>query len=82
MKRYLLFTFPTYDAGGGWKDFAGAFDTADEAKAAVPIDDPWVDTAQVVDVYGRMQVGDYQDRERRWKWRDVEECRPLVEVPR
>lgn len=33
MKRYLLFKGSAYYPGGGWDDFAGAFDTIPEAKA-------------------------------------------------
>jgi hypothetical protein len=36
MKRYLLFTYDSYYPGGGWTDFAGSFDTIEEARAASP----------------------------------------------
>lgn len=31
MKRYLVFTYSTYDASGGWNDFRSDFDTLDGA---------------------------------------------------
>ncbi len=33
MKRFLLFDGDTYYPAGGWHDFAGSFDTLDEAQA-------------------------------------------------
>lgn len=33
MKRYLLFHGSDYYPGGGWDDFEGAYDTAEEARA-------------------------------------------------
>lgn len=35
MKRFLLFVGEEYYPCGGWHDFRGAFDTAEEAKRAV-----------------------------------------------
>lgn len=31
MKKYMLFCFPTYTAGGGFGDFIGSFDSLQEA---------------------------------------------------
>ena len=31
MKRYLLFVFEGYEAGGGWYDFEGSFDSEHDA---------------------------------------------------
>jgi hypothetical protein len=31
-KRFLLFGFDRYYPGGGWNDFLGSFDTAEEAR--------------------------------------------------
>ena len=36
MKRFLLFTFDFYYPEGGWHDFAGAFDSVEEAIAFLP----------------------------------------------
>lgn len=47
MKRYLLFMGAEHYPNGGWEDFAGDFDTIDEAKAAVRKDPE--DWAHVVD---------------------------------
>jgi len=33
MKRFLLFSGQTYYPHGGWNDFDGSFDTADQAQA-------------------------------------------------
>jgi hypothetical protein len=35
VKRFLFFANDTYYPCGGWGDFQGAFDTLEEAKAAV-----------------------------------------------
>jgi hypothetical protein len=45
MKRWLLFVYPIREAGGGWRDFVGSYDTPDEAKAAIPstFNDLWED---------------------------------------
>lgn len=36
MKRYLLFVFAGYYPNGGWRDYAGSFDTLPEAVEAAP----------------------------------------------
>jgi hypothetical protein len=38
MKRFLLFTFAEYYPSGGWNDFAGDFDTAENAIRHIPKD--------------------------------------------
>ena len=48
MKQFLLFRGETYHAAGGWDDFAGSFDTTDEARNADEALDR-ADWAQVVD---------------------------------
>ena len=34
MKRYALFVCEDFQAGGGWNDFRGSFDTLEQAKKA------------------------------------------------
>lgn len=36
MKRYLLFVFTAFYPDGGWRDYAGSFDTLPEAVEAAP----------------------------------------------
>lgn len=49
MKRYLLFYGPQYYPLGGWKDFAGSFDSIEEALRRVVWEVAAVDWCQVVD---------------------------------
>lgn len=53
MKRFLLFYGDTYYPSRAWNDFRGSFDTAEEARAAIPGNDAngWgkPDWAQIVD---------------------------------
>lgn len=53
MKRFLLFSGPTYYPGGGWGDFVRDFDTLAEATAfaqgQLHGDGGWIDWAHVVD---------------------------------
>lgn len=46
MKRYLLFSWSYYLSGGGWHDFAGSYETLDEALEAISMYRRW----HVVDV--------------------------------
>lgn len=63
MKRFLLFRWDQYYPGGGWSDFAGDFDSLEEAQAKDaelqtaerPIG-RFVDYAQVIDVSNGQEV--------------------------
>lgn len=37
MKRYAVFLFESYDAGGGWHDYVGSADSVEEAKAGITV---------------------------------------------
>jgi len=47
MKRFLLFAYDDYYPSGGWSDYEGSFDTAEEAMAHKTRYD--TDNAEVVD---------------------------------
>lgn len=50
MRRFLAFHFPDHYPSGGWNDFIGSFDTAEEAFAACRREDYGVgDNSQVID---------------------------------
>lgn len=55
-KRYLLFAGENYYPGGGWYDYRGSFDTAEEASQAggalhnKRINGAWVDWWHVTDM--------------------------------
>jgi hypothetical protein len=41
-KRFVVFTYSSYDSGGGWNNKTGDFDTLDEARASlVPDSEEW-----------------------------------------
>lgn len=48
MGRFLAFAFDNYYPGGGWHDFAGAFETVEAAKSAAEAQNS--DNCQVVDL--------------------------------
>jgi hypothetical protein len=54
LKRYLLFRFYQYYPRGGWEDFAGDFDTFDEAKES---ELGHGDNYQIVDTTTKKVVG-------------------------
>jgi hypothetical protein len=56
LKRFLLFTFAAYYPCGGWGDFEGDFDTAEEAIAAAKNDKP--ELYQVIDSETKKDVAD------------------------
>lgn len=35
MKRFLVFTFPVYEAEGGWNDFCDSFESLEDAREYV-----------------------------------------------
>lgn len=37
LSRYLVFAYMQYDAGGGWSDFKGSYETPDEALDAAKV---------------------------------------------
>jgi hypothetical protein len=56
MKRYLVFSSACYYPGGGWEDFVGAYDTADEAfKVARDREDDY-SWSQVVDLEAMKEI--------------------------
>lgn len=61
MKRYAAFAWATYEAGGGWDDFIGAFETEAEALAAIEAERARVpgifDNARTVDLQ-KIMAGD------------------------
>ena len=62
MKRYLLFGFAGYYPAGGWSDFVGAFDTAEEAKDASGREDMY----QVVDSTTGVLIWEKWDDKKGW----------------
>jgi hypothetical protein len=48
MKRFLVFSGPTYYPGGGWDDLTGSFDTFEQAKNSLVLE--WGDWAHIVDL--------------------------------
>lgn len=60
MKRFLVFGFLPYEAGGGWADYFGDYDTYEEAIADNPSKSSrdWV--RQVVDTETKKDV-DWED---------------------
>lgn len=58
MKRYLLFSGEDYYPIGGWKDFIGDFDSAEEAKSSLPVPGKMVcpDWFHIVDTYTKTIV--------------------------
>ena len=51
MKRFLLFAGEDYYPWGGWRDFVGSFDTAEEAMAVInqPVHGETVEWGHIVD---------------------------------
>lgn len=66
MKRYLLFMGAAYYPGGGWDDFAGSFDTPEEAAATWNKDEnDWYDIVDTI-IMKKITKGDnglYRPRE-------------------
>lgn len=60
LKRYLVFTGPSYYPGGGWDDYVGTFDTYAEALAASRIPEPGhlspPDWAHIIDTHTLEEV--------------------------
>ena len=58
MKRFLLFTGWDHEAGGGWNDFVGDFDTLEGAqmKAVEQFRTDWDDWAHVIDTTTMAEV--------------------------
>lgn len=57
MKRYLLFQSSTYYSAGGWDDFIGQFDSAEDARdEAIKLDPESVLWYQVIDTLTLKEV--------------------------
>lgn len=48
-KRFIVFAYTTYEAGGGWNDLIGLFDTIEQARESFPQDTNH-DRAHIVDL--------------------------------
>ncbi len=59
MKRYLLFIGHDYYPCGGWDDFVGDFDSAEQAKVSIEYGDWW----HIIDTADQSRVGEGQCRE-------------------
>ena len=49
MKKYMLFMYSYYDAGGGFNDFIDSFDSIDDAERGIVKFDNTVDKYHIVD---------------------------------
>ena len=58
MKRYLLFTFPTYVPAGGWNDFHSQHDCLSEALMAAAKREHSMNHFQIVDTQSAQIVAD------------------------
>ena len=56
MKRYALFQGTIYYPGGGWSDFAGTFDTIEEALAKVKNPNDEYEWYEIIDLFSGEDV--------------------------
>lgn len=49
MKRYALFSWRAYEAGGGWNEFRDTYDSVEDARAAA-IADTYCNRWQIIDL--------------------------------